>query len=571
VKIITQKLTFIFTLIAFYAIAQSPSLQLEDSNNNFIQWNDSSTLIESNPNFTIEMWIKASTIVSGGTGRMIYCEGLNSNLNMFRLFASTGKVYVRPNGVSGAEQLGSTTTVFGSTAVWHHIAVVGTTPGGLGTLTTLRLYIDGVEEAVNTYTRNTSDYDRTVIGNLTSSSSQTSTYAFDGEIDELRLWSKALTPSELGINNCNLISSIGLAHRIRFNEASCTTVYDEIAATNYAIQGIAPNWTTNNSECSNALTAYYPFNGNANDESVNNNDGTVTGALLTADRFGNSNSAYVLNGTNQYIEIPDANNFSISSTSKLSISVWMRPDVLNFPSYEGDGYVHWMGKGVSGQHEWVLRMYNENHSTRSNRTSCYAFNLTGGLGAGSYVQETVSVGEWIHYVVVYDFTQDTIQWYKNGQLEDTDTFSGYSIISGNGTAPVRIGTRDFNSYFKGGIDDIRFYSVALTSDEVSNLYNEDNYANLASKRTQSFKNEQSNPIDTFSNELKVYPNPTKEFLNIKSQNNLNLNYTLFDAFGRLVKGGKLDSQIDLRELPQGVYYLSIKNKDIDVNKKIIKN
>ena len=40
------------------------------------------------------------------------------------------------------------------------------------------------------------------------------------------------------------------------------------------------------------LVAYYPFNGNANDESVNNNDGTVNGATLTADRFGNASSAY---------------------------------------------------------------------------------------------------------------------------------------------------------------------------------------------------------------------------------------------------------------------------------------
>ena len=34
------------------------------------------------------------------------------------------------------------------------------------------------------------------------------------------------------------------------------------------------------------LVAYYPFNGNANDESGNGNDGTVNGATLTADRFG---------------------------------------------------------------------------------------------------------------------------------------------------------------------------------------------------------------------------------------------------------------------------------------------
>ena len=40
------------------------------------------------------------------------------------------------------------------------------------------------------------------------------------------------------------------------------------------------------------LVAYYPFNGNGNDESGNGNHGTVYGATLTKDRFGNSESAY---------------------------------------------------------------------------------------------------------------------------------------------------------------------------------------------------------------------------------------------------------------------------------------
>ena len=49
------------------------------------------------------------------------------------------------------------------------------------------------------------------------------------------------------------------------------------------------------------LVAYYPFNGNANDESTDGHDGTVYGATLTTDRFGNSNSAYSFDGINDYI------------------------------------------------------------------------------------------------------------------------------------------------------------------------------------------------------------------------------------------------------------------------------
>ena len=51
----------------------------------------------------------------------------------------------------------------------------------------------------------------------------------------------------------------------------------------------------------NGLVAYYPFNGNANDYSLNANNGTVIDATLTADRFGNTNSAYQFNGNGSYI------------------------------------------------------------------------------------------------------------------------------------------------------------------------------------------------------------------------------------------------------------------------------
>ena len=50
----------------------------------------------------------------------------------------------------------------------------------------------------------------------------------------------------------------------------------------------------------NGLIAYWPFNGNANDESGNNINGTISGATSTTDRFGAANSAYSFNGTNDY-------------------------------------------------------------------------------------------------------------------------------------------------------------------------------------------------------------------------------------------------------------------------------
>ena len=196
------------------------------------------------------------------------------------------------------------------------------------------------------------------------------------------------------------------------------------------------------------LVAFYPFSG-----SFENNAGTEIdpaenhGATFATDRFGNENSSAYFDGNESYLEIPDNDAFSISTTGALTISVWVSPEVLNFQKAEAGGYVHWMGKGVPHQHEWVFRMYNKDLSQgqedRPNRMSAYAFNLEGGLGAGSYVQEQVQENEWIHFVARYDVETNKITLFKNGVQKDQDDLydATYGVQVQNGTAPLRLGTR----------------------------------------------------------------------------------------------------------------------------------
>ncbi len=73
----------------------------------------------------------------------------------------------------------------------------------------------------------------------------------------------------------------------------------------------------------NGLVGYWPFNGNANDESGNSHNGTVTGAVLTSDRYGENNGAYYFDGTSDYIYIT---NSSLVSGSYVSISMWVFTD-----------------------------------------------------------------------------------------------------------------------------------------------------------------------------------------------------------------------------------------------------
>jgi hypothetical protein len=59
----------------------------------------------------------------------------------------------------------------------------------------------------------------------------------------------------------------------------------------------------------------------------------------------------VFDGEDDCIEIADSADVSAATTGQLSVSAWIRPDVLTFPVSQSTGYVHWMGKGESGQQE----------------------------------------------------------------------------------------------------------------------------------------------------------------------------------------------------------------------------
>lgn len=60
-----------------------------------------------------------------------------------------------------------------------------------------------------------------------------------------------------------------------------------------------------------SLIGWWPFNGNANDESGNGNNGTVNGAIITIDRFGNANKSFSFNNANNWIEIPNSPNITL--------------------------------------------------------------------------------------------------------------------------------------------------------------------------------------------------------------------------------------------------------------------
>jgi len=186
----------------------------------------------------------------------------------------------------------------------------------------------------------------------------------------------------------------------------------------------------------------------------------------------NGNSYLSFDGTQTYIEIPTHPDFSVATTGELTVSAWIRPETLTFDKTEGlhgSRYIHWLGKGERGQLEWTFRMYSQDTGDgRGNRISFYVFNPEGGEGIGSYFQDDLQAGQWMHIVGAADS-----QWtymYRDGVRRDSDMYAG-KIIPTAGNAPLRIGTRDFHSFFQGEIREVRIWNRRLSDAEIAELYN----------------------------------------------------------------------------------------------------
>jgi hypothetical protein len=222
----------------------------------------------------------------------------------------------------------------------------------------------------------------------------------------------------------------------------------------------------------------------AYDETQNGHNGSYFGGVtfLEPGALANdSNTAVGLDGQNAYVEVPDSEQFSqTSSGTGMTVEVWMRPDLLVFDGQTDEHYIHWLGKGGPGRYEWGLRFYSTD-SPRPNRISAYIWNSDGKLGAGAYFEDPIQSGEWIHVVACYapgdlNTPNAGVSIYKNGLLRGSpDTqqgalYSSYNILPAHSTAPLRFGTRDLGSFLDGGLDEIAIYPRVLTADEIAENY-----------------------------------------------------------------------------------------------------
>jgi len=245
-----------------------------------------------------------------------------------------------------------------------------------------------------------------------------------------------------------------------------TTYYLRAYAINSAGTAYGSQQTFKTALPTNGLVAYYPFNGNANDESGNGNNGTVNGSTLITDRFGKSSSAYSFNGTNNSIVVPNSSTLNFSD-NKLSISFWLK--MPNYPTSETHIITKYSGVGTTTTGFMVV-------AYTDTATFVYRYAeaaTTGGWGwAEMPMLNLPAFNSWFHVVTTTDTGYDKL--YINGILKASNpTKHNFNIGANNESLRFGIGPpQNPRSYYNGAMDDIRIYNRALTPAEVTALYNE---------------------------------------------------------------------------------------------------
>lgn len=215
------------------------------------------------------------------------------------------------------------------------------------------------------------------------------------------------------------------------------------------------------STLSTGLVAHYEFNGNANDASGKERHATVSGAVLTNDRKGQTNSAYLFDGSNDMIEVSSTSGLS---NNNLTYSAWIKPTA----DPVSGSYTCMVSIGGSGADQTVT-INNNYHSTIGLNTGGYNTITTVSNATSVSSKQLPVLNEWIH--VTYSRSNTDIKMYLNGELKGS--------ISTNDALPkyatptiFTIGTRYNMSegFFKGAIDEVRIYDRALSATEVQELY-----------------------------------------------------------------------------------------------------
>jgi Concanavalin A-like lectin/glucanases superfamily/PEP-CTERM motif len=204
------------------------------------------------------------------------------------------------------------------------------------------------------------------------------------------------------------------------------------------------------------LVAFYSGNGNAND-SVSGQNGTLeNGAGFGPGLFGQS---FLLNGTNQYISVPNSSTWAFGSTP-FTIDLFANFNQINQgPVTTAPNVFVGHDDGGGNQNKWVFFDDGEGH---------LVFHINSPSLGPIFLEAPTTffpvTNEWYNFAVTW--TGTTYTFYANGvslgSVSNSDTIPTAS-------APLTIGESEGLGYLNGRIENLGIYNVALSGSQIAAL------------------------------------------------------------------------------------------------------
>jgi hypothetical protein len=218
-------------------------------------------------------------------------------------------------------------------------------------------------------------------------------------------------------NDLPLDGATGSSYAIPSSQVTDSGLYAVVVTNLYgsATSSPAKLWVTTNA-FDLALLAYYPFNGNANDETGNGHTGTPSSAVPTTDRFEKPDAAFAFDGVSSVITVPHSDVFNFPNNTDFAISLWA---VLNTPT-EVSPQFYLMGKNT-GRTKWVFG-HGGTAEYQTIRTLYFHINSPSlpynGVWLGDGKVYTVESNRWHQYMI--NKVGSTYSIYVDGKLLASD-------------------------------------------------------------------------------------------------------------------------------------------------------
>jgi len=383
---------------------------------------------------TVSAWVKPSTIDDSAHRSIISktggVSGSFTGWSLLRVNTEAYRFYIR-NSTDGTVTATSD-AVFRDTN-WHH--VVGVYDGSA-----VRVYVDGTE-ADSTPPSATSiipaESKEVCIGDTgTSGGTCTTLNPFPGLIDDVRIYSRALTAAEISALYNSGVSKIAESKNL--------------PAGSSLNSGLVGHWTFDGRDITN---------GRINDVSGNGNHGNASGiATSTFYRPGKIGQAGNFDGVDDMVSINDGS--SLDLTDQFTISLWGYQK-----SYIAGAGLVTKYHGSNELRSYMLYTANTNEINVLLSSDGATREEDGSSGDCGFRVNN----EWTHITVTY--INSGINYYRNGALCNTDETAIASLH--NSTEPVLIGREEGSGslvFFNGLLDDVRIYNRALSAGEVLQLY-----------------------------------------------------------------------------------------------------